>query len=225
MPARACPPPSGMYRRRSRRAAAAADGVGRSRTAPGTIPPRMAADREPGNPWARSRRPGCSTSWSLALLAYVPFLLSSPGKLSSDTKQYLYLDPGRFLARVPWLWDPHVAAGTVPHQQIGYLFPMGPYFWLADPLGVPGLDRPAHSGSAPSPRRRPRCALAVPASWGSAAPARWSLRSSTSSRRTNWRSPHGSRCCCSPGPRCPGSSASRCGPPVGAAGATRPRSR
>ena len=74
---------------------------------------------------------------ALVLLAYVPFLLSSRGQLSSDTKQYLYLDPGRFLARVPWLWDPHVAAGTVPHQQLGYLFPMGPFFWLADALGCP----------------------------------------------------------------------------------------
>jgi arabinofuranan 3-O-arabinosyltransferase len=74
---------------------------------------------------------------TLVLLAYVPFLLSSPGRLSSDTKQYLYLDPGRFLTRVPWLWDPHVAAGTVPHQQLGYLFPMGPFFWLADLLGSP----------------------------------------------------------------------------------------
>ena len=27
--------------------------------------------------------------------------------------------------------------GTVPHQQIGYLFPMGPYFWLMDRVGVP----------------------------------------------------------------------------------------
>ena len=74
---------------------------------------------------------------ALAFLAYVPFLASSPGRLSSDTKQYLYLDPSRFLARVPWLWDPHVAAGTVPHQQLGYLFPMGPFFWVADLLGCP----------------------------------------------------------------------------------------
>ena len=63
----------------------------------------------------------------LALLAYVPFLLSSPGKVVADTKQYLYLDPGRFLSRAVWLWDDHVAAGTVPHQHIGYLFPMGPF--------------------------------------------------------------------------------------------------
>ncbi len=74
---------------------------------------------------------------ALVVLAYLPNLLSSPGRLSSDTKQYLYLDPGRFLARVPWLWDPHVAAGTVPHQQLGYLFPMGPFFWVADVLGCP----------------------------------------------------------------------------------------
>ncbi len=73
----------------------------------------------------------------LALVAYVPFLRSSPGQLSSDTKQYLYIDPGRFLARALYLWDPHIGAGTVPHQQIGYLFPMGPYYWVMDRVGVP----------------------------------------------------------------------------------------
>ncbi len=71
------------------------------------------------------------------LLAYVPFFLSSPGRLSSDTKQYLYLDPGQFLARVPWMWDPHVGAGTVSHQHIGYLFPMGPFYWVMAQVGVP----------------------------------------------------------------------------------------
>ncbi|MEX1007227.1 MAG: alpha-(1-_3)-arabinofuranosyltransferase family protein [Acidimicrobiia bacterium] len=73
----------------------------------------------------------------LAALAYVPFLLSSPGRVSIDTKQYLYLDPGRLLARAPYLWDPHVGFGTVPHQGIGYLFPMGPYYWLMEAVGVP----------------------------------------------------------------------------------------
>lgn len=73
----------------------------------------------------------------LALLAYVPFLLSSPGNVAADTKQYLYLDPGSFLGRALYLWDPHVAAGTVPHQGIGYLFPMGPYYWLMDLVGMP----------------------------------------------------------------------------------------
>ena len=72
-----------------------------------------------------------------AMLAYVPFLLSSPGKVSADTKAYLYLDPGRLLARAPYLWDAHVGAGTVPHQNIGYLFPMGPYYWVMSQLQVP----------------------------------------------------------------------------------------
>ncbi len=71
------------------------------------------------------------------VVAYLPFFLSSPGRVSSDTKQYLYLDPGSFLARIPWLWDSQVAAGTVSHQHIGYLFPMGPFYWLGEAVGLP----------------------------------------------------------------------------------------
>ncbi len=73
----------------------------------------------------------------LALLAYVPFLLSSPGRVSADSKQALYLDPGGLLARAGDLWDPSVGAGTVPHQQLGYLVPAGPWFWLLEQLGAP----------------------------------------------------------------------------------------
>ncbi|MFO7590768.1 MAG: alpha-(1-_3)-arabinofuranosyltransferase family protein, partial [Acidimicrobiia bacterium] len=73
----------------------------------------------------------------LALLSYVPFLVSSPGNLSADTKPYLYLDPGRLLARSAYLWSDNLGTGTVPHQNIGYLFPMGPYYWAMDQLGVP----------------------------------------------------------------------------------------
>jgi arabinofuranan 3-O-arabinosyltransferase len=74
---------------------------------------------------------------ALAALAYVPFLLSSPGQVSADSKQALYLDPGRFLSHAADLWDPHVGAGTVPHQNLGYLFPTGPWFWVLDQLAVP----------------------------------------------------------------------------------------
>ena len=73
----------------------------------------------------------------LALVAYLPFLLSSPGRVSADSKQALYVDPGGLLARAGDLWDPSVGAGTVPHQQLGYLVPAGPWFWLLDELGVP----------------------------------------------------------------------------------------
>ncbi len=35
------------------------------------------------------------------------------------------------------MWDPNVGMGTVTHQTIGYVFPMGPYYWVLDRLGVP----------------------------------------------------------------------------------------
>lgn len=74
---------------------------------------------------------------ALAALAYGPFLLSDPGRVSADTKQDLYLDPARLLARTTDLWDPHLGAGTVPHQGLGYLVPMGPWFWAFERLGAP----------------------------------------------------------------------------------------
>ena len=73
----------------------------------------------------------------LALLAYVPILRTAPGKVVADTKTYLYLDPGRLLARAPSMWDPNIGLGTVTHQNIGYLFPMGPYYWVMHALGAP----------------------------------------------------------------------------------------
>ena len=38
------------------------------------------------------------------------------------------------LAAAPSLWDPHVGLGTVTHQNVGYLFPMGPFFWVLEEL-------------------------------------------------------------------------------------------
>src|SRR6516162_3041009 len=74
---------------------------------------------------------------TLALLAYVPVMASSPGQVAADTKSYLYLDPGRLLSRAPSMWDPNIGFGTVTHQNIGYLFPMGPWYYAFDRLGVP----------------------------------------------------------------------------------------
>ncbi len=72
-----------------------------------------------------------------ALVAYLPLLLSSPTKVGADTKTYLYLDPGRLIQRAPQLWDSDVALGTVTHQTIGYLWPMGPFYWILDAVGLP----------------------------------------------------------------------------------------
>ncbi|HXY44549.1 MAG TPA: alpha-(1-_3)-arabinofuranosyltransferase family protein, partial [Acidimicrobiales bacterium] len=73
----------------------------------------------------------------LAALAYVPLLLTKPGAVAADTKQYLYLDPGTLLAHAVSMWDPTTAAGTVTHQNIGYLLPQGPFYWLFAELGAP----------------------------------------------------------------------------------------
>lgn len=74
---------------------------------------------------------------ALAAVIYVPLLLTRPGRVGADTKSYLYLDPGRLLERAPSMWDPNIGMGTVTHQNIGYLWPIGPYYWLADAVGLP----------------------------------------------------------------------------------------
>ena len=72
-----------------------------------------------------------------ALVAYVPLLLTQPGEVGADTKTYLYLNPGKVLAEAPYVWNSQIGMGTVTHQYIGYLWPMGPFYWVFDQLGVP----------------------------------------------------------------------------------------
>lgn len=72
-----------------------------------------------------------------ALLAYLPLLLTKPGEVGADTKSYLYIDPDRLLSSAAYLWQPDTGLGTVTHQNVGYLWPMGPWFWFFEQLGVP----------------------------------------------------------------------------------------
>ncbi len=74
---------------------------------------------------------------ALALLAYVPALASSPGRMPADTKLYLYLNPGRLIGDAPFTFDARQFAGWVPHQVIAYLWPQGPWFWLGENVGLP----------------------------------------------------------------------------------------
>lgn len=73
----------------------------------------------------------------LAVLAYLPAFTAAPGRMPSDSKLYLYLDPGGFLGDAASTFDPGQFAGWVPHQHIAYLWPAGPWFWLFETLGVP----------------------------------------------------------------------------------------
>ena len=106
--------------------------------------------RRPGHPHRALRCPGGNSVtwrrhmsgqrlgvWALALLAYLPALFAAPGRMPSDTKLYLYLDPGRLISDAPYTWDNRQFAGWVPHQTVTYLWPSGPWYWLFDQLGVP----------------------------------------------------------------------------------------
>jgi SAM-dependent methyltransferase len=73
----------------------------------------------------------------LAVIAFAPLLYSHRGWLVADTKAYLYLDPTRLLRSAMYMWNPNVGSGSVTHQNIGYLFPMGPWYWTFHALHVP----------------------------------------------------------------------------------------
>ncbi len=62
---------------------------------------------------------------------------SAPGQVVADTKQYLYLDPAKLTSGAAFLWDPNQGLGTVTHQNIGYLLPMGPFYSVVSWLGIP----------------------------------------------------------------------------------------
>ena len=107
-----------------------------------TSPTTITASRERHAATRTAREPGGRWWWIgglalLAGLAYVPLLAVRPGVITPDTKTYLYLDPLRFLSQVPFMWNPTVALGTVSHEYIGYLLPMGPFYAVFHLLGVP----------------------------------------------------------------------------------------
>ena len=97
---------------------------------------------------------------ALALLAYVPALLSSPGRMPADTKLYLYLDPNRLITDAPWTFDPRQFAGWVPAP--GHRLPVAPrpVVLARRRRRAPRLDHAPAVDRQPLPRRRRRRAVA-----------------------------------------------------------------
>ena len=107
-------------------------------------PPAGPADRTAGSKgslYARLRSPGALRATVdyllVAVAAFVPMLAAQPGTVTDDTKTYLYLDPGRYVRQAVSMWDPNVGLGTVTHENVGYLLPMGPFYWVMAELHVP----------------------------------------------------------------------------------------
>lgn len=86
---------------------------------------------------AATTRESRTVHLALAALAWLPLLFTARGVVAADTRQHLYLDPGEFIDRARSIWDPFVHMGTVTHQNLGLISPMGAWFWFVDASGLP----------------------------------------------------------------------------------------
>ncbi|MCM1977162.1 alpha-(1-_3)-arabinofuranosyltransferase family protein [Streptomyces sp. G1] len=98
---------------------------------PAAVPSTATMAGPPEGP--RSRR------WLLGFWAVVFVLLLAvqPGRQTFDTKLGVTVDPGRFLSDLGQLWQDQGSFGGISDQYAGYLWPMLPFYWLADLIRLP----------------------------------------------------------------------------------------
>src|SRR5258708_9900494 len=111
-------------------------GVGQHRAPPATMTARVAdvvADRLAAATGMRLSR------WAGLVFAVVFLILlgNASGRVFFDTKLGVDIAPADFYARLWHLWNPNEWFGTLSDQYIGYAFPMGPFYLLAEILQLP----------------------------------------------------------------------------------------
>ncbi|MDK1473934.1 alpha-(1-_3)-arabinofuranosyltransferase family protein [Streptomyces sp. 549] len=81
----------------------------------------------------RSRR------WLFGFYAAVllAFVIAAPGNMTFETKLGVATDPWKFLGDLGQLWSDGAGFGGIADQYIGYVFPMLPFYALADLLQIP----------------------------------------------------------------------------------------
>ncbi|MEU6259431.1 alpha-(1-_3)-arabinofuranosyltransferase family protein [Streptomyces sp. NPDC047043] len=72
--------------------------------------------------------------WAAVLTA---FLAVSPGRTTFETKLAVAVDPLRFLGDLGQLWHDRAGFGGIADQNVGYAFPMLPYYALMHLIHVP----------------------------------------------------------------------------------------
>ena len=93
---------------------------------PSVAPPRPIDPRTPAAATgSRAAPPGRRTGRRLLR----PAAAHPPGAGRRRHQDVPVPRPGRLLERAWSMWDPNIGLGTVTHQNIGYLWPMGPWYW------------------------------------------------------------------------------------------------
>ena len=63
--------------------------------------------------------------------------IQEPGRIVTDTKLDLSINPQWLLTRGFRLWDSQAFSGQLANQTYGYLWPLGPFHWIGQTLGLP----------------------------------------------------------------------------------------